>query len=30
MIFDTHIHLNDEKLHSNLDEYINEAKECGV
>lgn len=30
MIFDTHIHLNDEKLLSNLDEYINEAKECGV
>lgn len=30
MIFDTHIHLNDEKLYENLDLYIKEAKEVGV
>ena len=30
MIFDTHIHLNDDKLYSNLDEYIKGAQEKGV
>lgn len=30
MIFDTHIHLNDEKLYENLDLYLKEAKEVGV
>ena len=30
MIFDTHIHLNDEKLYENLDIYLKEAKEVGV
>ena len=30
MIFDTHIHLNDEKLYENLDIYIEEARNCGV
>lgn len=30
MIFDTHIHLNDERLIDNLDEYIRKAKEKGV
>ncbi len=30
MIFDTHIHLNDDKLYSNLDEYIKAAQEKGV
>lgn len=30
MIFDTHIHLNDETLYKNLDKYITEAKENGV
>lgn len=30
MIFDTHIHLNDEKILENLDTYIKEAKEAGV
>lgn len=29
-MFDTHIHLNDEKLYENLDEHIKEAKENGV
>lgn len=29
-MFDSHIHLNDEKFIDNLDKYINEAKECGV
>lgn len=30
MIFDTHIHLNDEKLYNNLDFYLKEADERGV
>lgn len=30
MIFDTHIHLNDEKFTQDLDKYIREAKEKGV
>jgi TatD DNase family protein len=30
MIFDTHIHLNDEKLIENLDQEISEAREVGV
>lgn len=30
MIFDTHIHLNDEKLINNIDFYLQEAKEKGV
>jgi TatD DNase family protein len=30
MIFDTHIHLNDEKLINNLDEYINNANKLGI
>jgi len=30
MIFDTHIHLNDEKLLRNLDSYLKEAREIGV
>lgn len=30
MIFDTHIHLNDERFLSDLPHYLNEAKECGV
>ena len=30
MIFDTHIHFNDDKLYSNLDEYIKEARDKGV
>ena len=30
MIFDTHIHLNDEKLYSNLDEYIKSAQQKNV
>ncbi len=30
MIFDTHIHLNDEKLYQNLDDYIKDAKDAGV
>ena len=30
MIFDTHIHLNDDKLYINLDEYIKEAQKKGV
>lgn len=30
MIFDTHIHLNDEKLYSNLDEYIKSAQKKDV
>lgn len=29
-MFDTHIHLNDEKFNDNLDFYINEAKENGI
>jgi TatD DNase family protein len=29
-MFDTHIHLNDEKLLENLDVYLKEAKESGV
>src|SRR5574344_723573 len=30
MIFDTHIHLNDEKLINKLDEYINNANKLGI
>lgn len=30
MIFDTHIHLNDEKLFNNLDAYLSDAKKKGV
>lgn len=30
MIFDTHIHLNDEKLYENLEINIKEAKELGI
>lgn len=30
MIFDTHIHLNDEKLLNNIDEYIQNAHSVGV
>lgn len=30
MIFDTHLHLNDEKILENLDKYISEAKNAGV
>lgn len=30
MIFDTHIHLNDKKILSNLDQYLKEAFEMGV
>ena len=30
MIFDTHCHLNDEKLLPRVEEVINDAKECGV
>lgn len=30
MIFDTHIHLNDEKLLNNLDEYISNANKIGI
>lgn len=30
MIFDTHIHLNDDKLYNNLDEYLKNAEQVGV
>ena len=30
MIFDTHIHLNDKKIFSNLDQYLKEASDMGV
>ena len=30
MIFDTHIHLNDEKIYEKLDFYLTEAEEVGV
>ena len=30
MIFDTHVHLNDKKILSNLDQYLKEASDMGV